>query len=213
MSLNLSVQDGIGRQVLKSYPVDRSVWEKGLTVEEFIESMSEHKLAMQRRLQEVHISPQDAERFKTLKQPVHMVVLTEEWCTDCLMVLPILVKISESTSMMHMKIFVRRDWPDLREYYIEQDIHSIPVATFLDENFNVQSSFIERPVEGHRWLAQWKAAHPEIEITRKRVDISSEEKRVLLKKVTDQLLVDMELAYQQTLQSETVCEVAQLLGI
>ena len=198
---------------MKSYPVDRSVWEKGLTVEEFIENMSEHKLAMQRRLREVQISAREAAQFNSLIRPVNMVVMTEEWCTDCLMVLPILVKISESTDLMHIKIFVRKDWPDLREYYIGQDIHSIPVATFLDESFNIRSSFIERPVEGHRWLAQWKSAHPEIEITRKRVDISSEVKRSLLKKVTDQLLVDMEQAYQKTLQTETVNEVAQLLGV
>lgn len=174
--------------------------------------MSDHQHAMQRRLREVKISLQEAARFNLLTRPVNMVVMTEEWCTDCLMVLPILVKIAENARLMRIRIFVRRDWPELREYYIGQDIHSIPVATFLDEDFNIQSTFIERPAEGHRWLAQWKADHPEIEITRKRVDISAEEKRALLKKVTDQLLVDMEQAYRQTLQTETVNEIAQLLG-
>jgi thiol-disulfide isomerase/thioredoxin len=198
---------------LSEYPINSETWQAGLTMQTFIERLTDHKEAMQRRYQTVELTEDEKKRFAALNKPVKMVVVTEEWCTDCLMVLPILAKIAAAAAQMELRIYVRREWPQLRDYYTGQDIHSIPVASFLDENFKVISCWIERPAAGHTWLANWKGQHPEIEITRKRADLSSDEKRALLKTVMDQLLVDMEAAYDADLQSETVCEVANLLSV
>ncbi len=198
---------------MSDYPINQTTWEAGLTMASFIERLADHKAAMQRRYRDVQLTSEEMARFRQLTHPVSMVVMTEEWCTDCLMVLPILAKIVDATPAMQLRIYIRREWPALRNYYVSQDIHSIPVATFLDADFRVMSCWIERPAEGHRWLAQWKGQHPEIGITRKRADLSSEEKRELLKGMMDQLLVDMEQAYADGLQSETVAEIANLLGV
>ena len=196
------------------YPIDRKVWEQGLTSEAFIERMTEHKGAMQRRLAQVRLSPEEQASFQKLdRKPVYMLVMTEEWCSDCLMNLPILIRIAEAAPNMPTRIFIRREWPELRAYYNGQDIPSIPVATFLDDDFNPIGSWIERPVAAHVRLAEWKAAHPEIEITRRRADLTAEQKREMLHEVLDQLLVEMEEWYNAGLQSETVREVADLLGL
>lgn len=127
--------------------------------------------------------------------------------------LPVIARIADAASQMELKIFIRKDWPDLRAYYTEQNIPSIPVATFLDENFEVLSTWIERPQAAHRRLQAWKAAHPEVEEIRRRSDLTSEEKKLLLKEINERLLVEMESWYDNGLQSETIGEVADLLGV
>ena len=198
---------------MAGFPIDHNVWDYGLTLSNFIETMDAHKGAMQRRYDQVHLTKAEQDQFKSLNRQIYMAVLTEEWCTDCLMNLPILARIAEASPKMDLRIYNRRQWLRIREYFTSQDIHSIPVAAFMDGNFQLIGSWIERPFAAHEWLANWKSNHPEIEVTRRRADLSSEQKRDLLNKLTDQMLVDMETAYNQGLQSETICEIAALLGL
>jgi hypothetical protein len=198
---------------LKNYPINRENWEQGLRVEVFSQGLTTHKESILRRLSQVNLTVEQRALFTNLKTPRYMVIMTEEWCSDCLMNLPILVKIAEAAPEMEVRIFIRRDWPELRAYYTSQDIPSIPVATLLDRNFQPVGSWIERPYAAHERLTAWKAAHPEVEQTRKRADLSSEEKRELLREVLDQLLVEMEGWYNESLQAETVREVAEILRL
>ncbi len=198
---------------MAGFPIDRNVWDYGLTLSDFIETMDTHKQAMRRRYDQVHLTKAEQDQFKSLDRQIYMAVLTEEWCTDCLMNLPILARIAEASPRMELRIYIRRQWLRIREYFTSQDIHSIPVAAFMEGDFKLIGSWIERPFAAHEWMANWKSNHPEIEITRKRADLTSEEKRAMLQDVTDLMLKDMETAYNQGLQSETVCEVAALLGL
>jgi len=198
---------------LSSYPIDSTNWRYGLSMPEFIESMGQHQQAMRSRYSRIRLSPVECEGFTRLKKRISIAVMTEEWCTDCLMNLPVIARIADAASQMELKIFIRKDWPDLRAYYTEQNIPSIPVATFLDENFEVLSTWIERPQAAHRRLQAWKAAHPEVEEIRRRSDLTSEEKKLLLKEINERLLVEMESWYDNGLQSETIGEVADLLGV
>ncbi|MEN4011296.1 MAG: thioredoxin family protein [Chloroflexota bacterium] len=198
---------------MSDFPINRSNWQQGLTVEHFLDSMTQHQQAMRRRMETVRLRDEDIQRLGNMKNPRYLAIMTEDWCSDCLMVLPILTRIAEAAANMEVRIFVRRDWQALRGYYHGQDIPSIPVATFMDEDFQPLATWIERPRAGHERLAAWKTAHPEVELTRKRADLSAEEKRELLKDILDQLLVEMEQWYAEDLQSETVREVTELMGL
>lgn len=198
---------------MSNFPIDRQIWQQGLTVEEFVESMTQHQEPMRRRLQQVTLQPHEIAQIQKLDRPLYLAVLTEDWCSDCLMVLPILVKLAQASGKIEVRIFIRREWQSLRSYFQSQDIPSIPVATFLDEQFQPIATWIERPRAAHERLAEWKLAHPEVEQIRRRADLSSDEKRQMLKEVLDQLLVEMEEWYAHGLQSETVREVLELLGL
>ncbi len=198
---------------MSTFPIDRQTWQQGLTVEQFVESMTQHKEPMKRRLKEVTLQADQIRCLQKMQKPLYLAVMTEDWCSDCLMVLPILVKMAEASGKIELRIFIRREWQNLRSYYHSQDIPSIPVATFLDEQFQPLVTWIERPRAAHQRLAEWKLAHPEVEQIRRRADLSSEEKRYLLKDVTDQLLVEMEEWYAESLQAETVREILELLGL
>jgi thiol-disulfide isomerase/thioredoxin len=179
----------------------------------FIESMSQHKKALLERYNRICLLPEECEEFTRLEKPIYMAVMTEEWCPDCLMNLPILARIADAAPRMELRIFIRRDWPGLRAYYAGLNIHSIPVATFLDEHFEVQYHWVERPQAAHERLNAWKAAHPEIEEIRRRFDLTSEQKRMMLKEINDHLLIEMETWYDSGLQRETIREVGELLGL
>jgi hypothetical protein len=60
-------------------------------------------------------------------------------------------------------------------------------------------------------LAQWKAEHPEVERTRRRADLTSDQKREMLREASERLLFEMESWYNQGMQSETVREVTEVL--
>lgn len=168
---------------------------------------------MRHRYEKVCQAVKECQEFTGYEKQVYIAVMTEEWCTDCLMNLPILARIADVSPCMELRIFIRKDWPELRAYYTEQDIHSIPVATFMDENFNILGHWIERPQTAHKRLSEWKAAHPEIEEVRRRFDLSAEQKREMLKEINDRLLVEMESWYDSGLQNDTIKEVANLLGV
>jgi hypothetical protein len=195
------------------YPINAGNWQSGLSMTDFIDCISTHKNAMRRRYDKVCKAIEKCQEFIGFDKKIFIVVMTEEWCTDCLMNLPILARIADVAPSMVLRIFIRKDWPELRAYYTEREIHSIPVATFMDEYFNILGNWVERPQAAHKRLSEWKAAHPEIEEIRRRFDLSAEQKRGMLKEINDQLLVEMESWYDSGLQNETIKEVADLLGV
>lgn len=198
---------------MEQYPLGSHNWEEGLTAADFIAGMTKHQPIMRERFQTVKLTEEERAWFADLPRRIYMVVVTEDWCTDCLMNLPILAGIASACSKMEMRVFIRNQWPDLRTYYTSFNIHSIPVASFLDHEFNLLGHWIERPQSAHLKLAEWKEAHPEIDTLRWRADIDADEKRELLAQASASLIDEMRAWYDAGLQSETVREVALLLGV
>ncbi len=186
-------------------------WEKGLSITELIAGMTVNKDAMQRRHRTIELKREEQSRLAGLTARRRLLVLTEEWCSDCLMNLPILAKMADASRNIEVRFFDRKDWPELRAYFNGRDIYSLPTVQILDEVFRPLAVWVERPQAAHQRLAEWKEAHPEVEHTRRRADLTSEQKREMLKKFSERLLDEMENWYAQNLQSETVREVAEIL--
>lgn len=186
-------------------------WDKGLSIFDLIAGMTANKEAMQRRYQTIELTGSEKDRLMALSAPRRLMVLTEEWCSDCLMNLPILAKLADTALHIDIRFFVRKDWPELRVYFNGRDIYSLPTVQVLDESFKPLAVWVERPQAAHQRLAEWKEAHPEVEHTRRRADLTSEQKREMLRSFSDQLLDQMEKWYAQDLQSETVREVTEML--
>lgn len=190
---------------------DQADWEKGLSITELIAGMMVNKEAMQRRHQTIELKREEQSRLAGLTARRRLLVLTEEWCSDCLMNLPILAKMADASPNIEVRFYDRKDWPELRAHFNGRDIYSLPTVQVLDEAFRPLAVWVERPQAAHQRLAEWKEAHPEVEHTRRRADLTSEQKRVMLKKFSERLLDEMENWYAQNLQSETVREVAEIL--
>lgn len=196
---------------MDEFVIDQSVWQRGLTFPALIEGMDVNQSAMQRRNHSVQLTSAEIERLAALTAQRRILVLTEEWCTDCLMNLPILARLAEAAPAIEIRFFIRKDWPELRTYFNSRDIFSLPTVQIMDAQFTPLAVWVERPQAAHQSLADWKAAHPEVERTRRRADLTSDQKREMLRAANERLLTEMEGWYDQRLQSETVREVAEVL--
>jgi thiol-disulfide isomerase/thioredoxin len=198
---------------LSSFPIDAEKWLLGATLNNYVAGMQTFQADMQRRLAEVQLKPEEIARFSRVSQPVKVSVLSEDWCIDCMMTLPILAHIAAAAAAVELRIFSRSKWPAMKEYYNGLGIMAIPVYSFLKPNFEEFGAFIERPQLAAQKMAEWKAAHPEIDQIRRSFSMSSEEKSQRLAVIRQQMQVEMEGWYRESCQSGMVEEIAAILGV
>jgi len=192
--------------------MDATYWRAGLTLAEFVERMTTYQDKMQRRLREVALSDADCAELARLNQPVHTLVMTEDWCPDSLMNVPILARVVEAAPGMDMRIFIRSRSPDLETYYQARDVHCIPVFTFLDADFDEIGTWLERPQAAHERLHAWKAEHPEFEPSHPNPTLTLRERGARRRALLQSLPLEMEGWYAEGLQAETVKELKALLA-
>jgi hypothetical protein len=199
---------------LSSFPIDAKLWQEGVALEKYVTGMQANQADMRRRIAQVRLSQADAGRLCRVERPVIKVTaLSEDWCIDCLMTLPIMAQIAACVPGMELHIFSRSKYPLLKEYYNCRGIMSIPAYSFLDENFVEFATFIERPQLVYQKVDAWKAAHPEADEVRRSATMSSDEKSARLAEIRRNLQCEMEEWYVKECQSAMVAEVAALLGV
>jgi hypothetical protein len=186
-------------------------WREGLSLESFVNGMAANQEITRRRLSEVKLTPDDCAFFARFTVPLHALVMTEDWCGDSVMNLPILARIVEVAPGMDLRIWVRAQSPELNEYYQARGIAGIPVLTLLDADWIEIGTWVERPQPAHAPIGEWLAAHPEVAALREATDLSPEEKGARFRQVTAGLLAEMEAWYERGLQQATMDEIKTLL--
>ncbi|HZW04004.1 MAG TPA: thioredoxin family protein [Anaerolineaceae bacterium] len=192
--------------------MNAEIWTQGLTIDEFVDQMTHCQRAMRRRVETLRLTPFERGLFSGLETPVYALAFTEDWCGDSLMNLPVLAQIARFAPGMDLRIFPRPAWPDLREHLTGREIRSIPVFAFLDETFREIGLWVERPRRANPLVRQWWQARPEAAEIRGRVDLTAEQKREMLRPLTEQFLEEMEGWYDQGLQLETTTEIRKVLS-
>ena len=192
--------------------MDSAYWQAGLTLAEFVERMTTYQDKMRRRLLEVALTDADCAELARLNQPLHALVMTEDWCPDSLMNVPILARVVEAAPEMDMRIFLRSRSPDLETYYRARDVRCIPVFTFLDATFDEIGTWLERPQAAHRRLDAWKAGHPEFDPIHRDPTLTRREHGARRRALLQSLPLEMEGWYAEGLQAETVKELKALLA-
>lgn len=198
---------------MANWVFDNQFWQSGLTSDEFIDGMKINQEDMKRRIEEINFSHHERLLISSLTQDIFVIVVSEDWCGDSLMNLPIIVKLSKICSHIHLRIFVRSAHPELRAYFADRGITNIPTFYFLDDKFCEIGVWVERPKKAYPILADWKAKHPEMEAIRNAPNLSKEEKRELLKPFTQKLNKEMENWYADGLQHETISEIMDILHL
>lgn len=198
---------------MPAFPLCNEDWRKGVRITEYVRGMQTYQSEMARRIAEVRLSPQEIDLFAHLDRPVKISALSEDWCIDCLMTLPIMAQIADASAYIDLRIFSRSKWLILKEYYNQRGIMAIPVYSFLNDQLEEIGVLVERPQLAHQRVAEWKAIHPEIEEIRRAAHLSSDEKKSQLAQIRLQFQTEMEDWYSQDCQSALVSEVAALLGL
>ncbi|MDR3578236.1 MAG: thioredoxin family protein [Anaerolineaceae bacterium] len=194
-----------------NFPIKKENWQLGYDLDFFVDSMQSHRLDMLRRLRTVHLSEGEISLLVNLDRPIHALVMSEDWCVDSLMNLPILVRIAQSAPQMDLRIFVRHEWGELDAYFKERAITNIPVFLFLDANFNEIGVWVEKSKAAGERLAAWVSEHPVYESIRTSAELSREEKRSRLAPFLAERQLEMEDWYNNGLQTTAVAEIAALL--
>jgi hypothetical protein len=119
---------------------------QGMTYEEYKAQMTRNQERFTANEQGVTLDPADVAAFKALPQPLHVVVLAEDWCGDVVNNLPVLGRLAEASGKLDLRVFLRDQNLDIMDQYLKEgQFRSIPVFVFFDEHFNELGHFIERP--------------------------------------------------------------------
>jgi hypothetical protein len=191
-------------------PITANSWFTGLTLDEYVAGMKMNQANMTRRLASVQLTPAEREAFARYDGLRHILVMTEDWCGDAVMNLPIVARMVEALPCADLRVFVRTAVPELNAYYADQGVAHIPVVSFLQEDFRELGAWVERPRTADARRTEWMAAHPDLVLSKPLAELAPEERQQRMRLLME-LMAEMESWYDRGIQSDTVAEIRALL--
>ena len=126
--------------------VTREQFESGLTYEQWKSQMTRNQERHDANERELNLSADDLAAFKSLKKPVNVLAIGEDWCGDVIANLPIVGKIAAESGTLNLRVFLRDQNEDLMNQFLKEGKYkSIPVVAFFDDDFQELGRWIERP--------------------------------------------------------------------
>ncbi len=140
---------------------------------------------------------------------LHIVALTEDWCGDAAVVLPLIVRLAAEVPGMDLRLFVRSSNPGLEQAYAADGITRIPVLSFFNGDWNEVGRWVERSAAAERRVEAWMAAHPQSETLRQS---SRPRDRRAFRALLKERLTEMVEWYREGLWGATLEELEALLS-
>ncbi len=138
---------------------------QGKEWEVFLAGMSQNRERLLRVLEAIRPTPEERERARRALTshplPLSVLVLTEDWCPDAIVNIPVLIRFIESVPDVRVRFFYRSEHPDLEEAYARENVYSIPVFSFFDRDWREVARFVEQSPTVARRKAEWMAQFPE----------------------------------------------------
>lgn len=109
-------------------------YQKAMSPDTYIESMDKHKENLLHVYDHFTI-PNDEDFFKNLeKRNLRAIVLTEDWCGDAMLNVPILLRLTEAADI-DVRMLLRDQNLELMDQYLTNGkSRSIPIFIFIDED-------------------------------------------------------------------------------
>lgn len=113
----------------------RSWFEKGLSHEEYINSMTVHKENLDKVYDQFSVSEDSKVKLSKLKDlNISAIVLTSDWCGDAMMNVPIFKKLGDMAGI-EPRYLIRDENLELMDQYLTNGTaRSIPIFIFIDED-------------------------------------------------------------------------------
>lgn len=124
--------------------VTKERFAQGMTYDGYKAQMSKNAEQFEENERTVQLRKEDLDAFRRAK-PLHVLVLTEDWCGDALANVPIVGRIAKETGAIDLRVFLRDQNDDLMAQYMNGEFKSIPVLAFFDDRFREVGRWIERP--------------------------------------------------------------------
>jgi hypothetical protein len=111
-------------------------FEQGLTWDEYMGGIQKNQDLFKVKYEEVEISPEDRAFFQSIKKPIYVLAIGEDWCPDVYNNLPVMARIAALNQNIQLRIFPRDQHHDLMHRYLFRgQSQSIPAFGFFDANF------------------------------------------------------------------------------
>jgi len=109
-----------------------------------------------------------AEHFRNVAAPQTWLLIAESWCADAVQTIPVLHKITTSTSKLTLKIVLRDESNELMSHYLTNGTKSIPKLLILDEHYKVIDTWGPRSQNATQLVVNYKKEHGVIDDTFKK---------------------------------------------
>ncbi|MEZ4673564.1 MAG: thioredoxin family protein [Caldilineaceae bacterium] len=180
---------------------------------EYVAAAPEQRQILQVRYAEVRFSPEQQNFLVNFPDVLNLVLVVSEDAPETAVILPILVRITEISPRLILRIL--RDTDDLTllesavdEIDFRDDELDFPVLLIFDEEWNWQAQWGPQPAAAESYLDQWLGEHSNYEELAVSEDLQDQEEYWFL---TDQLLYDMRVWYNSALDQECISEICELL--
>lgn len=111
-------------------------YENAISPDTYIESMDKHKENLLHIYDNFNI-PNDEVFFQEIKdKKLRVIVLTEDWCGDAMLNIPILLRLAEATDIQVRMLLRDQNLELMDQYLTNGKSRSIPIFIFIDENGN-----------------------------------------------------------------------------
>ncbi|MFC0525561.1 thioredoxin family protein [Pontibacillus salicampi] len=110
-------------------------YEKGITPQDYISSMTKHQENLMHVYRHFELPEEDKEQFEMLRnRELCAIILTEDWCGDAMLNLPIFLKIAGAASI-DTRVLYRDENPELMDQYLTNgSSRSIPIIIVFNNN-------------------------------------------------------------------------------
>ena len=142
--------------------MDLKQWfDKGQTPQEYIDSMGTHKENLLKVYNGFSIPENEKENLKQLaSRNLNVIVLTEDWCGDAMVNLPVLLKIAEAADM-EVRTLNRDENLELMDQYLTNGTsRAIPIFIFTDSEYEEKAVWGPRAPVVQQIVDEEKAKMP-----------------------------------------------------
>ena len=147
--------------------IDPSRYGESPPFPEYVGSVRKHAEIWQALARTAAVAPEAVERLRALASSLKLLVLSEDWCSDCFSTVPVVARLAELAGV-DLRVLGRDANPDLMDKRLSTGTRSIPVVMALDNDFVVRAWWGPRPTALQRWYRNESLLLPAEERSRKK---------------------------------------------
>ena len=121
-------------------------YEKGMDAQTYIDSMKKNKEELLSIYERFQAKAEDEAQFEQLKaKNLRVIVLTEDWCGDAMVNVPILLRICEKADITPRMLLRDQNLELMDQYLTNGTARAIPIFIFIDEAGNEKAVWGRAP--------------------------------------------------------------------
>lgn len=124
----------------------KNLYEKGLSFRSYIFNLDEEsKHNIMKYYIPININNETKEKIKSIDEKIKILGVVDPTCPDCHVNLPLLEKIISTNNNIELRLVIRKMVNNEMKDYEEEGVVKVPTFVFMDEDYNIIGTFIEKP--------------------------------------------------------------------